>query len=76
MTVEECIDKYIEISEAAFLPRRSKINLLGRVRDRWNIRGRFSSAALEKEIIKLIDSRPDESGMESLMLKVGTSCRR
>ncbi|KAH6990107.1 acyl transferase/acyl hydrolase/lysophospholipase [Ilyonectria destructans] len=75
MTVEECIDKYIEISEAAFLPRRSKINLLGRVRDRWNIRGRFSSAALEKEIIKLIDTRPDESGMESLMLKRGTSCR-
>ncbi|KAG5810247.1 hypothetical protein H9Q71_005604 [Fusarium xylarioides] len=75
MTVEDCIDKYLEISKAAFQPRRSNVNLFARARDGWNIRGRFDTAALQKEIIGLIDSRPGESGPESLMLKEDLACR-
>ena len=76
MSVEDCIDKYLEISEAAFQPRRRNINIFARARDGWNIRGRFDTSALQKEIIGLIDGRPGESGLESLMLEEGLACRR
>ncbi|KAF5575918.1 calcium-independent phospholipase A2-gamma [Fusarium pseudocircinatum] len=75
MTVEDCIDKYLEISKAAFQPRRSNMNLFARARDGWNIRGRLDTAALQKEIIGLIDGRPGESGLDSLMLKEDLACR-
>ncbi|KAF5590044.1 calcium-independent phospholipase A2-gamma [Fusarium pseudoanthophilum] len=51
------------------------MNLFARARDGWNIRGRFDTAALQKEIIELIDGRPGESGPESLMLKEDLACR-
>jgi len=43
MDVKECIDKYLQLSAAAFTPRRHKIDILGRSKDLWRLGGKYQA---------------------------------
>lgn len=46
MSIDECIDKYTAMSSAAFTLKRVKIDLVGRGKDKWTTRGKYSSESL------------------------------
>lgn len=53
MSVDECIDKYLQLSSAAFQPRRSKTNVLGAVKDKLQAKGAYRSETLANEFKKV-----------------------
>ncbi|KAI9764163.1 MAG: hypothetical protein M1840_008645 [Geoglossum simile] len=56
MDIDTCIKKYCELSGAAFQPKRAKGNVLGKVKDIWNTRGKYSSTRLASEIQTIVES--------------------
>ena len=55
MTLDDCLEAYLSLSERIFNPKRSKINALGKAKDFLLANGRFDSDELEiaiKEILK------------------------
>ena len=75
MTIDQCEEAYIRLSQEIFTPRRSNSNILGKASDFVNASGRFSTEALEASIKSLIrstgkaedevfnDARPDACKM-------------
>lgn len=53
MSVDECIDKYLQLSSAAFQPKRSKTNILGAVKDKLQAKGAYRSETLANEFKKV-----------------------
>jgi hypothetical protein len=48
MDVPECIDKYLQLSELAFTPKRSKMNIINKGKDLWTLSGKYRSDSLVK----------------------------
>jgi len=65
MDVQDCIDKYIELSSAAFSPRRSKANLFGKARDKWEVSGKYRSDVLAKEIQNVVQEYVESKDPEA-----------
>lgn len=51
MTIDECIDAYLNLSEKVFQKKRSRFGLTGQ------IRGRFDSVELERAVKETIKER-------------------
>jgi len=43
MDVQECIDKYLQLSAAAFTPKRHKLDIVGKGKDLWRLSGKYRS---------------------------------
>ncbi|KAF5546757.1 calcium-independent phospholipase A2-gamma [Fusarium napiforme] len=52
MSVDECIEKYLTLSEAAFSLKRVKSNVFGRSKDIWKASGRYQSDVLAEQFKK------------------------
>lgn len=48
MTIDECIDAYLQLSKKVFQKKRKRFNLMGQ------IQGRFDSIALEQAVKEVI----------------------
>ncbi|KAK0629270.1 acyl transferase/acyl hydrolase/lysophospholipase, partial [Bombardia bombarda] len=49
MDVSECIEKYLQLSSAAFTPKRHNIDLVKRGKDLWRLSGKYRSDSLVSE---------------------------
>jgi hypothetical protein len=56
MDVDTCIKKYLELSLAAFQPKRAKARLLSRAKDIWKVDGKYSSESLAIGIRSIVKS--------------------
>lgn len=73
MDVDECIDKYLQLSSAAFQPKRSRMNIFGAVKDRIQAKGAYRSETLANEFKK---ASKDVLGSEdALLFDPDTTCR-
>ncbi|KAF4502485.1 hypothetical protein FAGAP_1300 [Fusarium agapanthi] len=52
MSVDECIGKYLKLSEAALSLKRVKSNVFGRSKDIWKASGKYQSDVLAEQFIK------------------------
>jgi len=57
MSIDECEEVYLELSQKIFVPHRSKANIVGQGLDLVNARGKFSSEALEAGIKNVVKSK-------------------
>ncbi|KAI0899421.1 FabD/lysophospholipase-like protein [Annulohypoxylon nitens] len=73
MDVQTCIDKYCELSAAIFELRRSNLDLLRRGKDKWNLKGKYRSQALEKSIRNVVEERLGDS--QAKMFDSESSCK-
>lgn len=73
MTVDECIDKYLQLSSAAFQPKRSKSNILGAAKDKLQAKGAYRSETLAKEFKKV--SKVVLGSEDASLLNPDTTCR-
>ncbi|KAI1094217.1 hypothetical protein F5B19DRAFT_490645 [Rostrohypoxylon terebratum] len=73
MDVQFCIDKYCELSAAIFEPRRSHLSLLRRSVDKWDLKGKYRSEALEKLIRDVVEERLGDS--QAKMFDPESSCK-
>lgn len=55
MDVQSCINAYIELSERAFVHKKSSWRLFSKALDRYRMKERFDSAKLEEAIVKIIE---------------------
>lgn len=49
MDIDTCIAKYLELSAAAFQPKRHKANLVGKAKDVWKTDGAYRAESLAAE---------------------------
>ncbi|CAH0002207.1 unnamed protein product, partial [Clonostachys byssicola] len=49
LDVDQCIEKYIELSSKVFQLKRRKVDLLGRSKDWWSADGKYRSESLESQ---------------------------
>lgn len=73
MTVDECIDKYLQLSSAAFQPKRSKTNILGVAKDKFQAKGAYRSETLAEEFKKV--SKVVLGSEDASLLDPDTTCR-
>jgi hypothetical protein len=66
MDIDTCIEKYQDLSEAVFEPRRSKINVFGKARDTWKLEGAFDSERLATEIRHIVQENQEDSNAKLL----------
>src|SRR5690554_1441938 len=64
MDVQTCIDKYIELSSAAFTPKRHKASLL-RLRDKWQVNGKYAAGRLVKEFRQTVQDNTHDNDPEA-----------
>ena len=57
MSLQECEDAYLQLSQRIFSPARAKGNVIGRGYDFYQANGKFSSAPLEDGIRDLLLNR-------------------
>ncbi|KAI1746523.1 hypothetical protein F4782DRAFT_55480 [Xylaria castorea] len=75
MDVQECIDKYIELSSAAFTPRRSKANIIWKVKDKWDVAGAYRSDVLAKEIRRAVQDHLESKDPEAVFQDPDSACK-
>lgn len=73
MTVDECIDKYLQLSSAAFQPKRSKTNILGVAKDKFQAKGSYRSETLAEEFKRV--SQAVLGSEDASLLNPDTTCR-
>ncbi|KAF2175094.1 hypothetical protein K469DRAFT_81105 [Zopfia rhizophila CBS 207.26] len=73
MDVDTCINKYVELSSAAFQPKRSKANIFGKAKDLWKTDGAYRSDCLATEFKKLAQAL--ECDEQSKLIHPDTTCR-
>lgn len=73
MDVDECIDKYLQLSSAAFQPKRSKMNIFGAVKDKLQAKGAYRSETLANEFKKV--SKVVLGSEDALLFNPDTTCR-
>lgn len=56
MSVDECIQKYLDLSKAAFVVKRDKFNILGRSKDLWKVDGKYRSEVLADQFMTTANS--------------------
>ena len=69
MTVQECIDAYIRLSEQVFVPKKSRLPIVGKLRAKWYMREGFDSEKL-REAIRNIVAEYDKSKDPNVMLRI------
>ena len=74
MTVQECIDAYIRLSEQVFVPKKSRLPIFGKVKDKWYMKEKFDSTKL-KEAIQNIVVEYDKSQDPNVMLRIDAEPR-
>jgi hypothetical protein len=57
MSIDECEEVYVELAQKIFVPNRSQANIVGQAYDFVNVRGKFSSEALEAGIKNAVRSK-------------------
>lgn len=74
MTLEECEDSYLKLSERIFTPTRHWLNIFGQGKDFLQADGRFDANALETAIKECIRTKMPE---DTLLMDQETnpSCR-
>ncbi|KAM7214398.1 hypothetical protein V8F06_010236 [Rhypophila decipiens] len=73
MSVDECIDKYLQLSAEAFKLKRSKLNLVAKGKDFWKADGKYRSETLATEFRKA--AMELEEDPDALLFTPDTSCR-
>lgn len=73
MTVDQCIEKYLELSSAAFQPKRAKANIFGRAKDVWKTDGAYRGDRLVSEFKTV--SEQLEGDADAKMIKVDSPCK-
>jgi len=73
MGVDECIDKYLDLSAEAFRLKRSKMDLLARGRDLWKADGKYRSECLAQEFRNAAMQAEDEP--DALLFDPDAKCR-
>lgn len=73
MDIDECIEKYLQLSSAAFQPKRSKMNIVGAVKDKLQARGAYRSETLANEFKKVAKSV--EGSEDATLYLPDTNCR-
>jgi hypothetical protein len=74
MSVRECIDVYLKLSQLVFQPRRNSTDIIGRARDRLQVRGRFDGDALSR-VVKSIVQESGEIAEARLMESRAGQCK-
>ena len=69
MTVQECIDAYIRLSEQVFVPKRSRLSLVGKAVAKWNMKETFDSEKLKKAIQESV-AKYDKSQDPNVKLRI------
>lgn len=69
MTVQECIDAYVYLSEQVFVPKRSRVPVVGTILAKWKMKESFDSEKL-KSAIKAIISKYDKTHDPDVKLRV------
>jgi retron-type reverse transcriptase len=72
MTLADCEDAYLMLSETIFTPRRSKINLFAQTKDFLQADGKFDAKILERTIKTCISKVGDE---DVLLKDPESSCK-
>lgn len=54
MSISQCIQAYLEMSEEVFRPKRKALDLLGKTIDLVKVRGRFDSEQLKQSIQDIV----------------------
>lgn len=67
MTVDECIEAYISLSDAVFRKKRHRINIRGK------LQGRFDTDELARSIKRIVVSRGLDE--DALLKNVDASCK-
>ena len=75
MDVQTCIEKYIELSSAAFTLKRPKANLLGKWRDEWEVDGAYRADVLAEEIRQVVKDNLQDGDPEARLFDPDPVCR-
>jgi hypothetical protein len=73
MDVDACIEKYIELSSAAFEPKRHKSQIFSRTKDLWKALGAYRSDILTDKIKRVVEEHTGDP--EAHLMSDDTSCR-
>ncbi|WKT53739.1 Patatin-like phospholipase domain [Fusarium oxysporum f. sp. vasinfectum] len=75
MDVQECIDKYIELSSSAFTPKRSKVNFLSKINDKWEVNGKYRADVLVNEMRQIVQDSLDDKDPEAKLFDPNAACK-
>ena len=73
MSVADCIKAYLRLSQDVFQPRRQQRDLLGRARDRVQLRGRFDGGVLGRVVRDVV--RESGEDPEARLLDLENQCK-
>lgn len=73
MDIDTCITKYIELSSTAFQLKRSRVNVLGKLKDFLKVKGAYRSEALESEFKKV--ALAVEGNADAKLLRPDATCK-
>ena len=73
--VQTCIDMYIKLASAAFEPKRSKANLLSKLKDKWKVQGAYRSDILVREMRQAVQDQLDDKDPEAKLLDPDPVCK-
>jgi hypothetical protein len=75
MDIQECIDKYIELSSAAFMPKRAKSNIFSKLKDKWEVNGKYRADILAQEMRRVVGNSLESKDPESKILDPDPVCK-
>jgi hypothetical protein len=73
MDVDACISKYLELSSAAFQPKRAKAHFFGKAKDLWKADGAYRSDCLATEFRNV--AKALEGDEQAKLTHPNTDCR-
>ena len=73
MSVADCIKAYLRLSQVVFQPRRQQRDILGRARDRVQLRGRFDGGLLKRVVREVV--RESGEDLEASLLDLENKCK-
>lgn len=75
MDVQTCIDKYIELSSAAFAPKRSKVAFFSKLKDKWEVNGAYRADVLVKEMRQAVQDNLEDKDPEARLFDPNPACK-
>jgi hypothetical protein len=75
MDVQTCIDKYIELSTTAFAPKRSKGNVLFKLKDKWEVNGAYRADGLAREMRQAVQDNVENKDPEAKLFDPNPACK-
>ena len=73
MGIDECIEKYIELSSEVLQPKRFKADFLGRGKDTWKAGGKYSSEGLARQFKSV--AKQLEGNEDAVLFQQNGSCK-